>query len=58
MSDNRSRVRITHEDGWWKVYIVGGPHLPDDHEPMFVGRHPTREDAVAHVGHMNWEIEG
>ena len=54
---NKSRVRITHEDGWWKVYIVGGPYWPEGQEPIFMGKHPTREDAVAHVGHMNWEIE-
>lgn len=54
---NKSRVCITHEDGWWKVYIVGGPFFPEGQEPMFMGKHPTREDAVAHVAAMQWEIE-
>lgn len=57
MSDNRSRVRITHEDGWWVVKIVGGPFFPAGHESIFMGKHPTREDAIAHIATMGWEIE-
>lgn len=53
-----SKVRISQDDhGGWKVHIIGGPYWPAGNEPLLVsGNHATREDAVAHVNYMGWEI--
>jgi hypothetical protein len=54
----RSKVRISESDsGGWHVHIIGGPYWPADNAPLLVsGNHATREDAVAHVQYMGWEI--
>lgn len=53
-----SKVRISEDaHGGWKVHIIGGPYWPEGNEPLLVsGGHATREDAVAHVNYMGWEI--
>lgn len=54
---NKVRVTITKQETLnWRIRVVGGPHWQGGDEPVFVGAHPTREDAVAHVNHMGWEI--
>ena len=40
----------------WRIHVIGGPFWRAGDEPVFVGAHPTREDAEAHIKHMGWEI--